>query len=166
MPTPSHVYCTTGSTRVSELDHGALEECDKRLTRPPISPRSQSDRASVWCAGTGLIRGGPTFQFTGLKGSAGNILMTDTTGHIQRSYGVCASMAQSCFGAKGFLLWLINLRFFPENQLKRPKQTNKYCLLTLQTTQMSHITLIFHYTWNFILYTWKVKVWLWPVLKD
>ena len=49
-------------------------------------PRFQSDRASVGCAGkTSLILGGPTSQLTGLKGSAANVLVPDTRGHLQRS---------------------------------------------------------------------------------
>jgi len=37
---------------------------------------------------TNLIQGGPTSQLAGLKGSAANVMVPDTTGHIQRSYGV------------------------------------------------------------------------------
>ncbi|KAK3543232.1 hypothetical protein QTP70_014109 [Hemibagrus guttatus] len=66
----------------------------------PIS-RSQSNRASVGCAGqTSLIHGGPTSQLTGLKGSAANILVPDTTAHLQGSSGVHASMGQGCSGSK------------------------------------------------------------------
>ena len=47
-------------------------------------PRSQSNRASVECSGqTSPIHGGPTLQLRGLKGSVGNILVQDTTAHIQ-----------------------------------------------------------------------------------
>ena len=52
-------------------------------------PRSQSNWASVGCAGqTSQIYGGPTSQLTGLKGSAANILVPDTTAHLQGSGGV------------------------------------------------------------------------------
>ncbi|MBN3305358.1 IRF3 factor, partial [Amia calva] len=55
-------------------------------------PRSQSNRASVGCAGqTSPIHGGPTSQLTGLKGSAVNVLVPDTTAHLQRCSGVHAS---------------------------------------------------------------------------
>ncbi|KAK3564655.1 hypothetical protein QTP86_024529, partial [Hemibagrus guttatus] len=49
--------------------------------------KSQSNRASVGCAGqTSLIHGGPTSQLRGLvKGSADNILVPDTTAHLQGS---------------------------------------------------------------------------------
>ena len=41
------------------------------------------------CAGqTSQIYGGPTSQLTGLKGSAANILVPDTTAHLQGSGGV------------------------------------------------------------------------------
>ena len=59
------------------------------LTWPPNSPRSQSNQAFVGCAGqTSLIHGGPTSQLTGLKESAANILVPDTTAHHQGSSGV------------------------------------------------------------------------------
>ena len=52
-------------------------------------PRSQSNRASVGCAGqTSPIHGAPTSQLTGLKGSATNTLVPDTTAHLQGSSGV------------------------------------------------------------------------------
>ena len=64
--------------------------------------RSQSNRASLKCAGqTSLIHGGPTSQLTGLKGSAANILVPDTTAHLQGSSGVHASTGQLCFGSMG-----------------------------------------------------------------
>ena len=47
-----------------------------------------------------LIHGGPTSQLTGLKGSAANVLVPDTTEHFQRSSGVHATMGQGCFGGK------------------------------------------------------------------
>ncbi|KAK3561066.1 hypothetical protein QTP86_026371 [Hemibagrus guttatus] len=54
-------------------------------------PRSQSNQASVGCAEqTSLIHRGPTLQLTGLKGSAANILVPDTTAHLQGSSGVHA----------------------------------------------------------------------------
>ncbi|XP_053538195.1 disks large homolog 3 isoform X3 [Ictalurus punctatus] len=60
---------------------------------------SQSNRGSVGCDGqTSPIHGGPTLQLTGLKGSAANVLVPDTTAHLQRSCGVRASTGQSCFG--------------------------------------------------------------------
>ena len=63
-------------------------------------PRSQSNRASVGCAGqTSPIYGGSTSQLTGLKGSAANILVPDTTANFQGSRGVHASMGQGCFGS-------------------------------------------------------------------
>ncbi|MBN3308071.1 DISC1 protein, partial [Amia calva] len=59
---------------------------------PPYIQRSQSNQASMGCAGqTSPIHGGPTSQFTGLKGSAANVLVPDTTAHLQRSSGVHAS---------------------------------------------------------------------------
>ncbi|KAK3534682.1 hypothetical protein QTP86_020344 [Hemibagrus guttatus] len=64
-------------------------------------PRSQSNPASVGCAGQkSLIHGGPTSQLTGLKGSAANILVPDTTAHLQGSSGVHALTCQDCFGSK------------------------------------------------------------------
>ncbi len=63
-----------------------------------IFPRSQSNWAYVHCAGkTTQIHGGPTSQLTGLKGSAANILVPDTTGHRHRS---CAHALKhwSCSG--------------------------------------------------------------------
>ncbi len=46
-------------------------------------PRSQSNRASVGCAGkTSPIHGGPTSQLTGLKGSAASILVVLMLGLI------------------------------------------------------------------------------------
>ncbi|MCI4375370.1 hypothetical protein PGIGA_G00108680 [Pangasianodon gigas] len=57
-------------------------------------PRSQSHRASVGCAGqTSLIHGGPTSQLTGLKGSAANVLVPDTTA---QPCGVHASTVCEC----------------------------------------------------------------------
>ena len=62
---------------------------------------NQSNRASVGCAGqTSPIHGGPTSQLTGLKGSAANILVPDTTAHLQGSSGVYAWTGQGCFGSK------------------------------------------------------------------
>ena len=50
------------------------------------SSRSQSDQASVRCAGTkSLIHGDSTTQRTEFKESAGNALVPDTTGHLQMS---------------------------------------------------------------------------------
>ncbi|KAK3514617.1 hypothetical protein QTP70_021529, partial [Hemibagrus guttatus] len=40
------------------------------------------------------IHRGPTSQLTGLKGSAANILVPDTTAHLQGSSGAHASMGQ------------------------------------------------------------------------
>ena len=57
-------------------------------------PRSQANWASVGCAG----KASPTSQLTGLKGSAANVLVPDTRGHLQRSFEVHASMDQSYFG--------------------------------------------------------------------
>ena len=52
-------------------------------------PRSQSNWASVRCAWqTSQIHGGPTFQLTGLIGSAANFLVPDTTAHLQGASGV------------------------------------------------------------------------------
>ncbi|KAK3513688.1 hypothetical protein QTP70_028775 [Hemibagrus guttatus] len=63
--------------------------------------KSQFNRASVRCAGqTSPIHGGPTSQLKGLKGSSANILVPDTTAHLQGSSGVHASMGQGCFGSK------------------------------------------------------------------
>uniref|UniRef100_A0AAY5K1J4 CCHC-type domain-containing protein n=1 Tax=Esox lucius TaxID=8010 RepID=A0AAY5K1J4_ESOLU len=57
--------------------------------------------AFVGCAGqTSPIHGGPTSQLTGLEGSAANILVPDTTAHLQRSNGVHALTGQDCFGGK------------------------------------------------------------------
>jgi len=67
----------------------------------PQFPRSQSNQASVGCAEqTSPIHTGPTLQLTGLKGSAANILVPDTTAHLQGSSGVHASTSQGCFGSK------------------------------------------------------------------
>ncbi|KAK3529425.1 hypothetical protein QTP70_031116, partial [Hemibagrus guttatus] len=46
-----------------------------------------------------LIHGGPTSQLKGLKGSAADILVPDTTAHLQKSCGVHTSRGQSCFGS-------------------------------------------------------------------
>ncbi|KAK3515693.1 hypothetical protein QTP70_028532 [Hemibagrus guttatus] len=89
------------------------------LTWPPNFPRSQSNRASVGCAGqTRPIHGGPTSQLRELKGSAANILVPDTTAHLQGSSGVHASTGQGCFGSKrgtntilGIMLCLPSLTF-------------------------------------------------------
>ncbi len=44
------------------------------------------------CAGpTNVIHGGPTSQLAGLEGSAVNVLMPDTTGHVQKSPQLNAS---------------------------------------------------------------------------
>ena len=43
-------------------------------------PRTQSDQASVGCASRSLIHGGPISLPTGLKGSAANTSVPDTTG--------------------------------------------------------------------------------------
>lgn len=52
--------------------------------------RSQSSRASLRCDGqTGQVYGGSTTPLTGPKGSAANVLASQTTAHLQRSY--CAS---------------------------------------------------------------------------
>ena len=49
------------------------------------------------CAGTrSPIRGSPTLQFTGLKGSTANMLVPDTTGHFLRSCRVHTLTGQSC----------------------------------------------------------------------
>ncbi|KAK3543536.1 hypothetical protein QTP70_023867, partial [Hemibagrus guttatus] len=70
------------------------------LTLVSKFPRSQSNRASVGCTGqTSPIHGVPTSQLAGLKGSAANILVPDTTAHLQGS-GVHALMGQGCFGSK------------------------------------------------------------------
>lgn len=54
---------------------------------------SQSVRASV----------GATSQLTGLKGSSANVLVPDTTAHLQRACGAHASMDQNCFVRKRWL---------------------------------------------------------------
>ncbi|KAK3569465.1 hypothetical protein QTP86_031433 [Hemibagrus guttatus] len=62
---------------------------------------SQSNQASLGCAGQmTLIHGGPTSQLTGLEGSAANILVPDTTAHLQGTSGVYALTCQGCFGRK------------------------------------------------------------------
>ena len=43
---------------------------------------------------------GPTSQLTGHKGSAANILVPDTTAHLQGSSGIHSSVGQGCFGSK------------------------------------------------------------------
>ena len=71
------------------------------FTRPPNSSRIQSKRASVGCARqTSPIHEGPTSQLIGLKGSAANILVPDTTAHLQGSRGVHAFTGQGRFGSK------------------------------------------------------------------
>lgn len=47
---------------------------------------------------TNLIRGAPTSQLTGLKGSVSNILIPDTTAHLQGSIGIPALISQGYFG--------------------------------------------------------------------
>lgn len=50
-------------------------------------PNSPDLRASVGCSGQqSQLHGGPTSQLTGLKESADNVSVPDTTGHLQRSY--------------------------------------------------------------------------------
>ena len=71
------------------------------FTWPPNSSRIQSKRASVGCARqTSPIHEGPTSQLIGLKGSAANILVPDTTAHLQGSRGVHAFTGQGRFGSK------------------------------------------------------------------
>ena len=50
---------------------------------------------------TSPIHGGPTSKLTGLTGSAADVLVPDTTAHLQRSNRVHASMDQSCLAVKG-----------------------------------------------------------------
>lgn len=80
-------------------------------------PGSKSIWASVECAGkTSLIHGSPTSQLTGIIGSAANVLLPDTTRHLQRSCKVNALMCQSCFGGiynirkVVFMLWLMYIQ--------------------------------------------------------
>lgn len=47
-----------------------------------------------------LIHGDPTRQLPGLKGSAVNILLPDTTARLQGLSGVHVSMGHGCFGSK------------------------------------------------------------------
>lgn len=60
-------------------------------------PRSQSDGISMGCAGPKSDSGGPPCNLQDLKGSSANV--PDTTGQVQRSCEVHASMHQSCFGS-------------------------------------------------------------------
>ncbi len=67
---------------------------------------------------TNPIHGGPTLQLAGLKRSAANDLVQETTEHVERSCGVHALTHQSCFGSmRGtyigqviLMLWLLNVR--------------------------------------------------------
>ncbi len=45
------------------------------------------------------IQSNPSLQLAGFKGSAANVLVPETTGHIQRSSEVHALMCESCFGS-------------------------------------------------------------------
>lgn len=47
-----------------------------------------SDSASVRCTGLKVILGDLTSQLTGLKASASNLFVPDTTAYLQRSCGV------------------------------------------------------------------------------
>lgn len=63
---------------------------------------SYYNQASVGCAGhtNNQFMELPISQRTGLKGSAANILVPDTTAQLQGSSGVHDSMGQGCFGSK------------------------------------------------------------------
>ena len=68
------------------------------LPWPQNSPRSQFNWASVGSAGQTIpIHGSLSLQLTGLKRSAANVLVLDTTTHLQ---GVHALTDQGRFGSK------------------------------------------------------------------
>ena len=111
---PKHCYWPLTSFHANSI-HWWLWPLSKKLFRNGLRnkttglrcllglqfPRSQSNWESVGCAGqTSLIRGDPTSQLTGFKGSAPNILVPDTTAHLQGYSGVHASMGQGGFGSK------------------------------------------------------------------
>lgn len=52
----------------------------------------------LWHGTTNLVHGSSTTQFTGVKGSAGHVLVPDTTEHHKRSCSTHVSPDQSCFG--------------------------------------------------------------------
>ena len=66
------------------------------LTWPPNSP----DLSPIEHPQTSLIHGGPSLQLTRFKGSAADILVPNTTAHLQGSSGVHALMGKGCFGSK------------------------------------------------------------------
>lgn len=53
----------------------------------------------------------PSSQFTGLKGSAASIMVPDTTGDLQRSFGEHALVGQSCFSDTKGTCTLLGGRF-------------------------------------------------------
>lgn len=73
-------------TRVHYGKKGKLAEVVQVVDLASIFPRSQSNRASVGCAEqTSPIHGGPSLKLTGLKRSAANVSLPDTTAYLQRS---------------------------------------------------------------------------------
>lgn len=68
------------------------------LNWPPNSPALNSIE-HLWgvLEKKSPIHGGTTLQNTGHDGSAANVLVSDTTIHLQRYSGVHVLMGQSCF---------------------------------------------------------------------
>ncbi|XP_060795918.1 pleckstrin homology domain-containing family S member 1-like isoform X2 [Neoarius graeffei] len=101
---------------VQEWSEGHDKEF-KALTWSSKFLGSQPHRASLDCAGqTSPIHGGPTTQLTGLNGSVTNVLVPDTTEHLQRSCGV--NRSELFWQHKGdlhnikqlvLMLWLIDI---------------------------------------------------------
>ena len=84
-----HLYSPMAVTAFSRKMHPAtLHKLFRNGLRNTASnfPRSQTERASVGCAGTtSPNRGGSTSHLARLKGTAANDLVRDTTEHLQRS---------------------------------------------------------------------------------
>lgn len=121
-PPGSALFQQDGAPR---LTAGRAEEWFEKLNEDMVSPISHvslSIRGMCWK--TSLINGGPTPQLTGLKRSAANILVPDTTApsEVLQSRGVLGS--EQCWWQKGdlddmwhmvIMLWLMGVLIFHGN---------------------------------------------------
>lgn len=109
-------------------------------------PRSQFDRASLGRAGqTSPIHECPTLQLTGLKRSVANVLVPETTGHLQRSCGVYALMSELFWQYNGnlhtirhVLLMLLLICILRTQSIKSLILSFSYSHLNIATTQSEH----------------------------